>query len=163
MLVEVLSLLKFVVLLSRLWGSNKEKYIDKLNGPVMFVFLMTKELLVLSLFPAGQHGPVESVTAVGDAVSGAAVSLVQWQLPYGAAAVLGPLDREPGLVSCNNRIWHKRFKKTLNFNTLEVCVVWLSIGQLSDQQSSPWLCSLVNQTERPFWRLRKPLQVFWVD
>ncbi len=28
---------------------------------------------------------------------------------------------------------------------------------------SPWLCSLVNQTERPFWRLRKPLQVFWVD
>ncbi len=22
---------------------------------------------------------------------------------------------------------------------------------------------LVNQTERPFWRLRKPLQVFWVD
>ncbi len=35
--------------------------------------------------------------------------------------------------------------------------------QLSDQQSSPWLCSLVNQTERPFWRLRKPLQVVWVD
>ncbi len=28
---------------------------------------------------------------------------------------------------------------------------------------SAWLCSLVNQTERPFWRLRKPLQVFWVD
>ncbi len=24
---------------------------------------------------------------------------------------------------------------------------WLSSGQLSDQQSSPWLCSLVNQTE----------------
>ncbi len=40
---------------------------------------------------------------------------------------------------------------------------WLSSGQLSDQQSSPWLCSLVNQTKRPFWRLRKPLQVFWVD
>ncbi len=40
---------------------------------------------------------------------------------------------------------------------------WLSSGQLSDQQSSPWLCSLVNQTERPFWRLRTPLQVFWVD
>ncbi len=40
---------------------------------------------------------------------------------------------------------------------------WLSSGQLSDQQSSPWLCSLVNQTERPFWRLGKPLQVFWVD
>ncbi len=37
---------------------------------------------------------------------------------------------------------------------------WLSSGQLSDQQSSPWLCSLVNQTERPFWRLRKLLQVF---
>ncbi len=40
---------------------------------------------------------------------------------------------------------------------------WLSSGQLSDQQSSPWLCSLVNQTERPFWRLRKHLKVFWVD
>ncbi len=40
---------------------------------------------------------------------------------------------------------------------------WLSSGQLSDQQSSPWLSSLVNQTEKPFWRLRKPLQVFWVD
>ncbi len=26
---------------------------------------------------------------------------------------------------------------------------WLSSGQLSDQQSSTWLCSLVNQTERP--------------
>ncbi len=53
---------------------------------------------------------------------------------------------------------------------MNVCVLpslwrcqWLSSGQLSDQQSSPWLCSLVNQTERPFWRLRKPLQVFWVD
>ncbi len=40
---------------------------------------------------------------------------------------------------------------------------WLSSGQLSDQQSSPWLCSLVNQTERTFWRLRKPLQVFWIQ
>ncbi len=30
---------------------------------------------------------------------------------------------------------------------------WLSPGQLSDQQSFPWLCSLVNQTERPFWKL----------
>ncbi len=39
----------------------------------------------------------------------------------------------------------------------------MSSGQLSVQQSSPWLCNLVNQTERPFWRLRKPLQVFWVD
>ncbi len=39
----------------------------------------------------------------------------------------------------------------------------LSSGQLSDQQSSPWLCSLVNQTERKFWRLGKPLRVFWVD
>ncbi len=29
---------------------------------------------------------------------------------------------------------------------------WLSSGQLSDQQSSPWLCSLVNQTRRQFWR-----------
>lgn len=43
----------------------------------MFVFLLSKEFLVLSLYPAGQHGPVESVTAVGDAVSGAAVSPVQ--------------------------------------------------------------------------------------
>ncbi len=40
---------------------------------------------------------------------------------------------------------------------------WLSSEQLLDHQSSPWLCSLVNQTEIPFWRLRKPLQVFWVD
>ncbi len=40
---------------------------------------------------------------------------------------------------------------------------WFSSVQLSDQQSSSWLCSLENQTERPFWRLRKPLQVFWVD
>ncbi len=47
--------------------------------------------------------------------------------------------------------------------TLLVKGQWLSSGQLSDQQSSPWLCRLVNQTERPFWRLRKPLQVFWVD
>ncbi len=53
---------------------------------------------------------------------------------------------------------------------MNVCVLppcegcqWLSSGQLSDQQSSPWLCRLVNQTERPFWRLRKRLQVFWVD
>ncbi len=50
----------------------------------------------------------------------------------------------------------------------KLALIWkedlgLSSGQLSDQQSSPWLCSLVNQTERPFWRLRKPLQVFWVD
>ncbi len=29
----------------------------------------------------------------------------------------------------------------------------------ADQQSSPWLWSLMNQTERPFWRLRKTLQV----
>ncbi len=27
-------------------------------------------------------------------------------------------------------------------------------------QFSPWLCSLVNQTERPFWRLRIHFQVF---
>ncbi len=40
---------------------------------------------------------------------------------------------------------------------------WLSSRQLSDQLSSPWLCSPVNQTERPFWRLRIPLQGFWVD
>ncbi len=47
--------------------------------------------------------------------------------------------------------------------TLLVKGEWLSSGQLSDQQSSPWLCRLVNQTERPFWRLGKPLKVFWVD
>ncbi len=40
---------------------------------------------------------------------------------------------------------------------------WLSSGPLTDKQSSPWLCSLVNQTERTILRLRKPLQVFWVD
>ncbi len=34
---------------------------------------------------------------------------------------------------------------------------------LDNCQISPWLCSLVNQTERPFWRIMKPLQVFWVD
>ncbi len=40
---------------------------------------------------------------------------------------------------------------------------WLSSGQLSDQQSSPRLCSLVNQTERPFWRLRKTFAGVWGD
>ncbi len=63
----------------------------------------------------------------------------------------------------------------LGYNTLWTAsffgneCLWLTLlvkgvnDELSDQQSSPWLCSLVNQTERPFWRLRKPLQVFWVD
>ncbi len=32
------------------------------------------------------------------------------------------------------------------YSSCEGCQ-WLSSGQLSDQQSSPWLCSLVNQTE----------------
>ncbi len=69
--------------------------------------------------------------------------------------------------------WHAWIKHSVNSQLLwqwmfvayppcEGCQ-WLSYGQLSDQQSSPWLCSLVNQTERPFWRLRKTLQVFWVD
>ncbi len=49
----------------------------------------------------------------------------------------------------------------VSYPPCEVCQ-WSSSGQLSDQQSSPWLCSQVNQTERPFWRLMKPLQVFWV-
>ncbi len=44
---------------------------------------------------------------------------------------------------------------------VSMIVFWTTVR--SDQQSSPWLCSLVNQTERPFWRLRKPFQVFWVD
>ncbi len=60
---------------------------------------------------------------------------------------------------CEQLLWQWMF---VSYPPCEVCQ-WLSSGQLSDQQSSPWLCSLVNQTERPFWRLRKPLQVFWVD
>ncbi len=60
---------------------------------------------------------------------------------------------------CEQLLWQWMF---VAFPPCEGCQ-WLSSGQLSDQQSSPWLCSLVNQTERPFWRLRKPLQVFWVD
>ncbi len=54
---------------------------------------------------------------------------------------------------------------------MNVCVLLLLVKGVNDclldncqdQQSSPWLCSLVNQTERPLWRLRKRLQVFWVD
>ncbi len=60
---------------------------------------------------------------------------------------------------CEQLLWQWMF---VAYPPCEGCQ-WLSSGQLSDQQSSPWLCSLVNQTERPFWRLRKPLQVFWVD
>ncbi len=60
---------------------------------------------------------------------------------------------------CEQLLWHWMF---VAYPPCEGCQ-WLSSGQLSDQQSSPWLCSLLNQTERPFWRLRKPLQVFWVD
>ncbi len=60
---------------------------------------------------------------------------------------------------CEQLLWQWMF---VSYPPCEGCQ-WLSSGQLSDQQSSPWLCSLVNQTERPFWRLRKPLQVFWVD
>ncbi len=62
--------------------------------------------------------------------------------------------------SVNSRLlWQWMF---VNYPPCEGCQ-WLSSGQLSDQQSSPWLCRLVIQTERPLWRLRKPLQVFWVD
>ncbi len=60
---------------------------------------------------------------------------------------------------CEQLLWQWMF---VAYPPCEGCQ-WLSSGQLSDQQSSPWLCSLVNQTERPFWRLRKPLLVFWVD
>ncbi len=60
---------------------------------------------------------------------------------------------------CEQLLWQWMF---VAYPPCEVCQ-WLSSGQLSDQQSSPWLCRLVNQTERPFWRIRKPLQVFWVD
>ncbi len=47
-----------------------------------------------------------------------------------------------------------RFEKHLLWHPPCEGCQWLSSGQLSDQQSSPWLCILVNQTERPFWRLR---------
>ncbi len=40
--------------------------------------------------------------------------------------------------------------------------LWLTL-LVKGVNDSLWLCSLVNQTERPFWRLRKPLQMFWVD
>ncbi len=60
---------------------------------------------------------------------------------------------------CEQLIWQWMF---VAYPPCEGCQ-WLSSEQLSDPQSSPWLCSLVNQTERPFWRLRKHLQVFWVD
>ncbi len=59
---------------------------------------------------------------------------------------------------CEQLLWQFVF---VAYPPCEGCQ-WLSSGQLSYQQSSPWLCSLVNQTERPFWRLRKPLQLFWV-
>ncbi len=42
---------------------------------------------------------------------------------------------------------------------VSIIVFWTTVRSAV----SPWLCSLVNQTERPFWRPRKPLQVFWVD
>ncbi len=60
---------------------------------------------------------------------------------------------------CEQLLWQWMF---VSYPPCEGCQ-WLSSGQLSDQQSSSWLCRLVNQTERPFWRLRKPLQVFGVD
>ncbi len=60
---------------------------------------------------------------------------------------------------CEQLLWQLMF---VAYPPCEECR-WLSSGQLSDQQSSSWLCILVNQTERLFWRLRKTLQVFWVD
>ncbi len=53
----------------------------------------------------------------------------------------------------NECLWLILLVKGVNDCLLDNCQI----------RSSPWLCSLVNQTERPFWRLRKPLQVFWVD
>ncbi len=54
----------------------------------------------------------------------------------------------------NECLWLTLLVKGVNDCLLDNC-------QISSLPS--WLCSLVNQTERPFWRLRKPLQVFWVD
>ncbi len=50
---------------------------------------------------------------------------------------------------CEQLLWQWMF---VSYPPCEGCQ-WLSSGQLSDQQSSPWLCSLVNQTERPFLEL----------
>lgn len=47
---------------------------------------------------AGQDGAVEPAAAARHAVPGAAPPALQRQLPHGAAAVPGPVDREPGLV-----------------------------------------------------------------
>ncbi len=77
-------------------------------------------------------------------------------------------------VGCASFSFHSTFVNMLGYSTLwtaslvmNVCAYppcegcqWLSSGQLSDQQSSPWLCRLVNQTERPFWRLRKLCRCF---
>ncbi len=54
----------------------------------------------------------------------------------------------------NECLWVTLLVKCVNDCLLVNCQI---------QQSSPWLCNLVNQTESPFWRLRKLLQVFWVD
>lgn len=40
--------------------------------------------------------------------------------------------------------------------------VSMTSRHLSSQQSSPRLCSILTQTGRNIWRLRKPLQVFWI-
>ncbi len=82
-----------------------------------------------------------------------------------------------GSVPCSRapQSWYWRWRECCSFTipTFNPCRTWDSNPQPLDyksdsltirpRQSSPWLCSLVNQTERPFWRLRKPLQVFWVD
>ncbi len=44
---------------------------------------------------------------------------------------------------CEQLLWRWMF---VSYPPCEGCQ-WLSSGQLSDQQSSPWLCILVNQTE----------------
>ncbi len=54
----------------------------------------------------------------------------------------------------NECLWLTLLVKGVNDCLLDNCQI---------NSLSPWLCSLVNQTERPFWRLRKHLQVFWVD
>ncbi len=56
-------------------------------------------------------------------------------------------------------LWTASFFGLLSLWRVSMIVFWTTVRSAV----FPWLCSLVNQTERPFWRLRKPLQVFWVD
>ncbi len=69
----------------------------------------------------------------------------------------GPLGNSPGwlcifflplnfLLTCLDTALCEQQWMFVSSPPCEGCQ-WLSSGQLSDQQSSPWLCSLVNQTE----------------